>query len=102
MLAHHDEREVIHRLIQWADQQEAVRAMILTSSRTNPNRSVDRFSDYDVVLFVTNIHPFFTDRSWLLEFGEVLVAYQDPLEIDEEFPFHTTAYVTQYADGLKL
>jgi aminoglycoside 6-adenylyltransferase len=102
MIAGHDPHEVIRRLVQWADTREAVRAMILTSTRTNPHVSVDVFSDYDVVLFVTDINPFFTDRSWLLAFGEVLVDYWDPIEVDDEFPFATTASVTQYADGLKI
>lgn len=102
MIANHDERDVIRRLVQWADQREAVRALILTSTRTDPNFRVDVLSDYDVVLFVADINPFFADRSWLLEFGEVLVVYWDPIEVDDEFHVETTASVTQYADGLKI
>jgi aminoglycoside 6-adenylyltransferase len=91
---------VIQRLIQWGEAQTAVRAMVLTSSRTNPNAPVDLFSDYDVILAVTDIGPFFEDRTWLGDFGKVLVVYRDPIQLDhglEKF-----AYITQYEDGTKI
>lgn len=47
--------DVIRQLIHWAERQDSVRAMLLTSSRANPNALVDRFSDYDVVLAVQDI-----------------------------------------------
>lgn len=36
---------------------------------------VDILSDYDVILIVQDIHPFVTDRTWLNDFGDVLVVY---------------------------
>lgn len=65
----HDSADVIRRLVHWADQQNLVRAMLLTSTRANPHMPVDIFSDYDVVLVVTDIHPFYTHRAWLEDFG---------------------------------
>jgi len=59
----HQESDVVRRLIAWAEQQVSVRAMLLTSTRASPHAPVDAFSDYDVVLVVTDIHPFFTDRT---------------------------------------
>jgi len=77
--------DVINKLIQWAEQKDSIRAMLLTSTRAVPNAPVDEFSDYDVVLFVEDIHPFHEERSWLADFGEVLVAYWDPIYLDEDF-----------------
>ena len=94
------EKEVTESLIQWADQQPLVRATLLTSSRIIPNASVDVFSDYDVILAVLDVHPFYEDRTWLGDFGSVLVAYRDPLEPYYGFP--KSAYVTQYENGLKI
>ena len=94
------EKEVTESLIQWADQQPLVRATLLTSSRIIPNASVDVFSDYDVILAVLDVHPFYEDRTWLGDFGSVLVAYRDPLELYYGFP--KSAYVTQYENGLKI
>jgi aminoglycoside 6-adenylyltransferase len=102
MIAAHDPREVIDRLTGWADQQPAVRALLLTSSRANPAAPVDIFSDYDAVLAVTDIGPFFTDRSWLQAFGRILVEYWDPIEPDPDSGIEQTGNVVQYADGLKI
>jgi aminoglycoside 6-adenylyltransferase len=85
MIATRDPRDVIQRLVQWADRQEAVRAMLLTSTRAQPHASLDIFSDHDVVLVVRDIHPFFVDRSWLEDFGQVLVVYWDPIYAESEY-----------------
>ncbi len=102
MIVTHDPRDVVHRLVQWADRKEAVRAMLLTSTRANPRAPVDIFSDYDVVLVVTDIRPFFADRSWLQDFGQVLVVYWDPIDPEPAYGLEQTGNVTQYADGLKI
>ncbi|MCI0556440.1 MAG: aminoglycoside 6-adenylyltransferase [Anaerolineae bacterium] len=94
--------DVISRLIQWAEQRDSIRAMLLTSTRAVPNTPMDQYSDYDVVLIVKDIHPFFDDRSWLEDFGEVLVAYWDPIDFDPDYSIENVANVIQYADGLKI
>lgn len=94
--------DVITKLIQWAEQRESIRAMLLTSTRAIPHASVDAFSDYDVVLMVEDIHPFYEDRAWLEDFGEVLVVYWDPIYPDPDYGDQKFGNVTQYADGLKI
>jgi len=74
--------------------------MLLTSSRAIPDAPVDVFSDYDVILAVLDVHPFYEDRTWLEDFGSVLVVYRDPLEPYYGIP--KSAYVTQYENGLKI
>ncbi len=64
---------MIQQLIAWVEHHESVRAVLLTSTRTMPGTTPDLFSDYDVILAVTDIHPFFEDRGWLEDFGSVLV-----------------------------
>jgi len=95
-------QDILHWLIQWGEDHDAVRAMLLTSSKANPNASVDIFSDYDVVLVVPDIHPFYEDRTWLLDFGEVLVVYWDPIYPMPGYGIEQFANVIQYADGLKI
>ena len=91
---------IIDRLIQWANDQPLVRAAILTSSRAVPGAPLDLFSDYDVILVLQSIQPFFADRTWLEAFGTVLALYRDPLiEVGE---YTRSAYVVQYENGLKL
>ena len=96
------EDQVITKLVQWAEERDTIRAMLLTSTRAIPNATMDEFSDYDVVLFVDDIHPFHEERSWLQDFGEVLVAYWDPIYLDPDYGLEKFGNVTQYADGLKI
>ena len=98
---HHPD-DVINNLIHWAEQRDLIRAMLLTSTRAVPNAPVDLLSDYDVILVVDDIHPFVEDRSWLDDFGEVLVAYWDPIHLDTDHRIEKVANVIQYEDGLKI
>lgn len=91
---------VIDQLVKWANQQQSIRAVILTSSRAIPHASLDLFSDYDVILVLQSIHPFYVDRTWLEVFGPVLAVYRDPL-IDANGQ-KRSAYVVQYETGLKM
>ena len=90
----------VDRLIRWADSQDLIRAVILTSSRAIPHASLDLFSDYDVILVSRSIEPFYSDRTWLGVFGPVLAVYRDPL-IDEN-GLKRSAYVVQYENSLKI
>lgn len=93
---------VIDKLIHWANQKDSVRAMLLTSTRAVPNAIVDALSDYDIVLVVDDIHPFHEDRDWLQDFGNVLVAYWDPISPDPDLGFEKFGNVTEYGDTLKI
>lgn len=102
MIVSHDPREVIDSLTRWVGRKEYVRAALLTSTRANPHASVDALSDYDVVLVVEDIRPLFKDRSWLGDFGEMLVAYWDPIHPHPDHDIEHTGNVVQYADGLRI
>jgi len=93
------EQEMIDKFVKWAEKQDDIRALLLTSSRTNPNAIVDVFSDYDVIVVVTDIHTFLDD-SWLGDHGEVLAVYRDPVRL--EYGFEKFTRVTNYQDGPKI
>jgi len=95
-----NDQAIIHRLVQWGEQQRPVRAMLLTSSRTNPAAPVDVLSDYDVIVVVTDIQPYLTDEAWLEDFGELLVVYRDPIR--HTYGCETFIRVTHYQDGTKI
>lgn len=94
------ENEVIPRLIAWGEKHPTVRAMIMTSTRTVPNAKLDILSDYDVILVLTDIHPFHESREWLEAFGRVLALYRDPIQTKNGF--ESSGYVVQFEDGLKI
>jgi len=89
-------------IIQWAESRNEIRAVLLTSTRAVPGARVDALSDYDVILIVRSIQPFVEDRTWINDFGEVLVVYWDPVYPDRTFGIDMIANVTQYANGLKI
>jgi aminoglycoside 6-adenylyltransferase len=76
--------------------------MLLTSTRAVPGAPVDALSDYDVILIVPDIQPFYEDRTWLQHFGQVLVAYWDPIYPAPEYGIEVFGNVIQYEDGLKI
>lgn len=86
--------ETLRFAVEWARQRDDVRAVLLTSTRSQPNAEIDLFSDYDLVLAVTDVGPFYSSRDWLHEFGPLLVVYRDPLRVEDGFAVFTS--VTQY------
>jgi aminoglycoside 6-adenylyltransferase len=94
------EDKIIQELIRWGEQRSSVRAMILTSTRTNPDAPTDVFSDYDVIVVVKNIQPYLEQDAWLGDFGRVLVVYRDPVR--QEYGHDRFARITQYEDGTKI
>lgn len=93
---------MIRNLIVWGEAREDVRAMLLTSTRAVPGGVVDALSDYDVIVVTRDIRPYMDDHDWIGDFGDVLVAYWDPLESDPETGEAWTGNIVQYADGLKI
>ena len=91
---------ILEQLVAWANEQQLIRAVILTSSRAIPHAALDLFSDYDVILVLRSIQPFYNDRTWLEVFGPVLTVYRDPLI--EENGQTRSAYVVQYENSLKI
>ena len=79
-----------------------MRSLILTSTRAIPNAHVDAYSDYDVILVVDDVSAMLDDTSWLSDFGEVLIAYWDPLELDPSTGAAHVGSVVNYTDGLKI
>lgn len=68
------EKEVSEKLQNWANENDSVRAVVLTSSRVTPNSYTDIFSDYDVELYVKDIQPFMNDE-WLTFFGDIMIRW---------------------------
>ena len=53
-----DEQTVLARILAWAESEEAVRAVVLTSGRAREDETVDLLSDYDVVVALTDLERF--------------------------------------------
>src|SRR5262249_20230020 len=73
------ERDFISRLLGWAGRNGLIRASLLTSTRATQPAAVDLLSDFDVVLYVTDVMPFGDRDRWLPALGTVLVR-MSPIE----------------------
>lgn len=62
--------EKLRKIIDWANGNEDIRAVILTSSLVNPLAPVDDFSDLDVELIFEDSQAYTADNKWLNLFGK--------------------------------
>jgi aminoglycoside 6-adenylyltransferase len=94
---------VIARLIAWAESRADIRALVLSSSRTNPTvpELLDELSDYDLdVIIRGDARDWYEDRSWLTQLGPLLVGFCEPPGI--EYGIEAAGCVILYADGSKI
>jgi aminoglycoside 6-adenylyltransferase len=94
------EQHILERLTRWGRARDDVRAIVVTSSRASPLAPIDALSDFDPIIVVTEVRPYYDDRGWLGDFGPVLVVYRDPIRREDRL--ETFGYVTQYENGLKI
>jgi aminoglycoside 6-adenylyltransferase len=93
------EVDVINRLVQWANSQPLVRAMLLESSRASDRAPIDILSDYDVLLIVSDTRPFSQHDTWLQDFGKLLVLFRDKSRM---YGLRSYNRLVLYEDGTKI
>lgn len=89
--------QTVAKLRKWATERDSIRAMLLTRTRANPHAILDSLSDYDIVLVVDDILPYYEDRNWLDNFGEVWVTYWDPIYKSPQTGIEIFGNVVQYS-----
>ena len=97
------EQEMMNLLIGFAEQDDRIRLVTLEGSRTNPNIPADRFQDYDISYFVTDLDSFKENDQWLERFGKRLMM-QKPEDM-ELFPptlGNWFSYLMLFEDGNKV
>lgn len=97
------EKEMLGLILNMAEEDERVRAVIMNGSRVNPNAPRDFFQDYDIVFIVTDVSLFVRDRSWISRFGELMIM-QTPEEMDDPPPENDGrfTYLLQFVDGNRI
>ena len=66
------ETEVLNQVLNFAQNNERVRAVLINGSRVNPNVTKDIFCDYDIAFYVTDPDHFLMDQSWIKHFGDLI------------------------------
>jgi aminoglycoside 6-adenylyltransferase len=99
------EQDIIEKLIRFGESQDAIRAIVLTSSLCNPNAPADILSDFDIELFFEDPTPFAENDDWIpaMGFGPVMALWHWPNEWDEEKP-HGLGWtrMVYFQDGTKM
>lgn len=97
------EQEMMKLILDYALQDNRVRAVGMNGSRVNGNAPRDIFQDYDIVYFVTEKESFLSDPGWVNWFGEILIMQTPegmslfPPELGERY-----TYLMQFTDGTRI
>jgi aminoglycoside 6-adenylyltransferase len=95
--------EILELIVSTAENDDRIRAVIMSGSRTNPNARQDIFQDFDIVYLVTDVGPFRNDPAWINRFGEIMILQMPDAMTD---PSHKNAghfvYLMQFTDGNRI
>ena len=93
------------KILDFANSDSRIRAVILNGSRANPNVTKDEFQDYDLMLIVDDFDSFIQNRDWILSFGKpILQQIPDEMNLgnenkEEKYSF---TFLTYFEDGNRL
>lgn len=97
------EQQMMDLILDYASNDERVRAVGMNGSRTNPNAPKDMFQDYDIVFMVTDMNSFIADKNWMDCFGNRIIMQTPedmdlfPPELDGNF-----SYLMLFSDGNRI
>ncbi len=98
-------QEMMKLILDFAQRDERIRMVCLDGSQADKDAVHDRYSDFDIVFFVTDIRPFTQNQDWLQEFGEILIL-QKPMDwYDAPYDYHSRDpynLLTQFTDGNRI
>lgn len=97
------EHEILDLLLNFANSDENVRAVVMNGSRVNPNAKKDPFQDFDVVYLVRDVDAFKSRPDVVSYFGEIMIL-QTPEDMDDPPPQNDGHYVylMQFCDGTRI
>ena len=90
--------DVLGKLTRWAEQNPLVRALVLESSRAHGLAPLDIFSDYDVLVVVSDLQAF-ADDDWLSAYGTPLVTFRGTNPV---WDIETYGRLVLYEDHVKI
>lgn len=97
------EQEMMQMILDYAKNDNRIRAVGMNGSRTNPNAPKDRFQDYDIVFLVTDMNSFIADKHWVDCFGSRIIMQTPedmkllPPELDGNY-----SYLMLFSDGNRI
>ncbi len=96
------ESEILNAVLKFASEDPRIRAVFMNGSWVNPHTKSDIFQDYDIVYIMSSMNKLVRDRSWIRNFGE-LIMMQTPdenvLSLSNRDAF---AFLMLFADGNRM
>jgi aminoglycoside 6-adenylyltransferase len=97
------EKEMLDLILNVADRDDNIRAVIMNGSRVNPHAKKDPFQDYDIVYFVRDVEPYKRNAAFIKPFGELMILQtpEDMVDPPPDNDGHYT-YLMQFLDGTRI
>ncbi len=91
--------QVLNQIMDFAQNDANIRAVIMNGSRVNPNVEHDIFCDYDIVCFVHDLEKYVGDQSWMPAFGELVIMQ---FNRHDDYPEDQFIFLMQFTDGVRI
>ncbi len=93
------ENEVLDQLLDFANNEDKVRAVLWNGSRVNPNVKKDIFCDYDVVFSVVDPDCYLENQDWISRFGDLVIRQQNDCMVGGKNAY---IFLMQFTDGVRI
>ncbi len=93
------DEQVLKQILDFAQNDSNIRAVVMNGSRVNPNVKHDFFCDYDVVCFVHDLEKYVRDKNWVPNFGDLVIMQ---FNRHDEQPEDLYVYLMQFTDGVRI
>ncbi len=97
--------EMYELIIQTGKEDDRIRAVTMEGSKVTKGAVHDKFSDFDITFFVSDIREFTKDHDYMKRFGDILIMqtpddyYEEPYDYNGRSRY---AFLTQYKDGNRI
>jgi aminoglycoside 6-adenylyltransferase len=97
------EQEMYDLILATAQDDERIRAVILSGSRANRFAPRDIFQDYDILYLVTDVASIKHEPGWIKRFGELMILQlPDDMRMPPAGDDESYCYLMQFTDGNRL
>lgn len=90
----------LSKLIEFANNNDNIRALVLQGSFVNNKAPIDDFSDLDPLFYVKDINEFVSKDNWKGYFGKPISYFHDEGDFNDKHKWYSR--LTIYADGFKM
>lgn len=97
--------DIQQKVLEFAEQDARIRAVLLNGSRANPKIASDRYQDYDLVFVVRDLYSFVHDLGWLGFFGKpMLQQFPDEIKLGNDPNVKKVSFtiLTIFEDGTRI